>query len=105
MSPALRADDAPRIEGSIPEIMDEAVRWVARSTPTAIIGSEGGEVSDQPRWPLDAVRELVGNALLHREVTWSLNEPVILTLTPDTIVIRNPGWLYGIRVDELGTAG
>jgi ATP-dependent DNA helicase RecG len=105
MSPALRAEDAPRIEGSIPEIMDEAVRWVARSTPTAIIGSEDGAVSDQPRWPLDAVRELIGNALLHRDLTWSLNEPVILTLTPDAIVIRNPGGLYGIRVDELGTRG
>ena len=103
--PTMRADDAPRIEGPIPEMMDAAVRWVARSAPTAIVGNAAGAVADEPRWPLDAVRELVGNALLHRDLTWSLNEPVVLTLTQDSIVIRSPGGLYGIRVDELGTRG
>jgi predicted HTH transcriptional regulator len=34
-----------------------------------------------------------------------MNEPVILTLHPESIVVRNHGGLYGIRADELGTRG
>jgi ATP-dependent DNA helicase RecG len=63
-----RADDAPRFEGPIPEMMDAVVRWVARSTPTAIVGNATGAVTDEPQWPLDAVRALIGNALLHRDL-------------------------------------
>jgi ATP-dependent DNA helicase RecG len=70
--------------------------------PVAIGNEAGGRVVDEPFWPLDAVRELVGNALLHRDLSWSVNEPVLLTMTKDSLVIRNPGGLYGISVDELG---
>ena len=103
--PGVRALDSPRIDGPIPDMMMAAIRWVARMTPTAIVGTRSGHVANQARWPTDAVRELVGNALLHRDLSWSVNEPVVLTLTDDMFVIRNPGGLYGISVGELGTRG
>jgi ATP-dependent DNA helicase RecG len=101
----VRAADAPRIEGPIPEMIDAVVNWVSRSSPVAIRDLGNGRVVNEPLWPLDAVREIVGNALLHRDLSWSINEPVMLWLSPTELVIRNPGGLYGIRVDELGLRG
>ncbi len=99
---SIRAEDAPRIEGSIPEMIAATVDWVHRMAPVAIRNGAAGRVVDEPFWPLDAVRELIGNALLHRDLSWSVNEPVLVTMTKDSLVIRNPGGLYGISVDELG---
>jgi ATP-dependent DNA helicase RecG len=47
----------------------------------------------------------VSGALLHRDVSWSVNEPVLVTLGSGELIVRNPGGLYGIRVEELGTRG
>ncbi len=101
----LRALDAPRIEGSIPEMIEATIDWVARRSGTAIRGSGSGHVSNEREWPPDAVRELVGNALLHRDLSWSINEPVMVTLSPGELILRNPGGLYGVTVEELGTRG
>ncbi len=103
--PLERAADAPRLEGPISEILTSAVRWVSQMTPTAIVGTGRGAVVDRPTWPLDSVRELVGNALLHRDLSWSVNEPVMLNLSNDSLVVRSPGGLYGISVEELGRRG
>jgi ATP-dependent DNA helicase RecG len=103
--PLERAADAPRLEGPISEIMTSAVRWVSQMTPTAIVGTGRGGVVDRPTWPLDAIRELVGNALLHRDLSWSVNEPVMLNLSNDSLVVRSPGGLYGVSVEELGRRG
>jgi ATP-dependent DNA helicase RecG len=103
--PTLRALDAPRIEGSIPEMIEATVDWVARRSGTAVRGTGTGRVVNESEWPADAVRELIGNALLHRDLSWSVNEPVLVTLGPGELVVRNPGGLYGIRVDELGPRG
>jgi ATP-dependent DNA helicase RecG len=102
---SMRALDAPRIEGSVPEMIEQTVDWVARRTGVGIRDLGDGRVINEPEWPPDAVRELVGNALLHRDLSWSLNEPVVITLRPNELVIRNPGGLYGIRVGELGIRG
>lgn len=102
---ALRALDAPRIEGSIPEMIEATVDWVARRSGTAIRDRGAGRVVNESEWPPDAVRELVGNALLHRDLSWSLNEPVLITLGRGELIVRNPGGLYGITVGELGTRG
>jgi ATP-dependent DNA helicase RecG len=103
--PALRALDAPRIEGSVPEMIEATVDWVARRSGMAIRGTGAGRVVNEPEWPADAVRELIGNALLHRDLSWSVNEPVLVTLRPGELIVRNPGGLYGITVGELGTRG
>ena len=101
----LRAGDAPRIDGPIPDMIAATVDWVHQTSGVAIRDLGAGRVVDEPHWPLDAVRELVANALLHRDLSWSVNEPVTLTVTPTRLVIRNPGGLYGITVDELGRPG
>ncbi|HWL45629.1 MAG TPA: ATP-binding protein [Ilumatobacter sp.] len=101
-----RARDARRFDGPIPRIIADAVAWVARSSPTAIRAQPAGAVVDAPMWPPEAVRELVGNALIHRDLSpWALGETGLLRLDSDRLVVRNPGGLYGLTIDRLGQIG
>lgn len=101
-----RARDARRFDGPIPRIIADAVAWVARSSLTAIRTRPGGSVADVPTWPAEAVRELVANALIHRDLApWSLGETALLRLDDERLVVRNPGGLYGLTVDRLGQIG
>lgn len=104
--PGTRARDTRRFDGPIPRLLADAVAWVARSTPSAIKGSSSGRVADQPTWPLEAVREVIGNALIHRDLApWALGETALLRLDQTRLVVRNPGGLYGLTVDRLGRIG
>ena len=72
----IRALDSRRFDGPIPRIIADATKWVARSSATAVVGNhETGRVADQPNWPADAVRELVGNAIIHRDLAPSRTCP------------------------------
>ena len=55
-----------------------------------------GTVHDQPAYPLTAFRELIANALVHRDLDhWSAGRPVEVRLRHDRLVISNPDGLYG----------
>lgn len=66
--PGTRVRDAKRFDGPIPVILDEAVRWVARNSRTRIRFGNDGHGRDEPEYPLVAVRELLSNALIHRDL-------------------------------------
>jgi ATP-dependent DNA helicase RecG len=101
--PAVRARNQVTITGSIPRMLDEALAWARRSFETRIVGAPGGTVHDVPEYPLDAFRELIVNALVHRDLDrWSAGSAVEVRVRPDRLVINNPGGLYGISADRLG---
>jgi len=95
--------DSAVIEGPIPSMLLDAEMWVRRNTSTAITEGPDGNLYDRPQYPERAVRELVANALMHRDLgPYALNRYVNLTLEPGRLVISNPGGLFGITVDALG---
>jgi ATP-dependent DNA helicase RecG len=50
-----------------------------------------------------AVRELISNALVHRDLAeWSTSRSIECRLTPDAFRLTNPGGLYGVAADRLG---
>ena len=102
-----RALDSRRFDGPIPRIIADATDWVARSSATAIVSNrETGRVTDNPSWPADAVRELIGNAIIHRDLApWALGQTALLRLDNERLVTRNPGGLYGLDVSRLGQTG
>lgn len=52
---------------------------------------------------LAAFRELIANALLHRDLdSWSAGMAIEVRLRRDRLVVTNPGGLYGITLDRLG---
>ena len=70
-----RALDSRRFDGPIPRMLADALAWVSRSSPTEIRAAPNGVVRDVLAWPTAAVRELIGNALIHRDLApWALGE-------------------------------
>lgn len=97
--------DNERINGSIGDIVKEAVNFVARNCRRMTIIDEKGERNDRLEYPLTAIREAVLNALIHRDYSsFSENIPVTLEMYRDRIEIRNPGGLFGrSTIEDLGT--
>ena len=92
-----------RIEGTIKEMVDEAVFFVQRNMREKTIVTEG-QRSDKPEYPVDAVREAVLNALMHRDYSiHTEGTPVRIMMFNDRLEIWNDGGLYGkLTIDSLG---
>lgn len=102
-----RFADSRRLEGTLPELLEQAVAFVRGNMRISIrIDPETGRRTDQPEYPLDAVREAVLNALVHRDYSiHTEGMPIRLTMYADRLEIANPGGLYGrLTVDQLGKA-
>jgi ATP-dependent DNA helicase RecG len=101
-----RAADARRFDGPVPLMLDETLRWVQRNTRTRVRFGIDGQVRDEPEFPVEAVRELLSNALIHRDLgPYALTQAITLKLDERQLVLSNPGGLWGITVDRLGKTG
>jgi ATP-dependent DNA helicase RecG len=101
--PGARARNQATITGAVPRMLDEALAWARRTLGSVIVTRPDGTVVDEPEYPLVAFRELVANALVHRDLGhWSAGLAVEIRLRADRLVISSPGGLYGITVDRLG---
>ena len=101
--PEVRARNQLTIDGPIPHMLDRAMEWARRTFDTAIVTAPDGSVHDRYAYPLVAFRELIANALIHRDLDdWSAGLAIEVRLRRDRLVITNPGGLYGITVDRLG---
>lgn len=100
-----RFTDTKRIEGTLPDMLDGALAFVRTNMRTATrIDAETGERIDVPQYPMDAVREAVLNALVHRDYSFHTEGmPIQLVMYSDRLEVINPGGLYGrLTVDRLG---
>ena len=100
-----RFTDSRRIEGTLPEMLDGSLAFVRTNMRTATtIDPKTGVRRDTPQYPMDAVREAVLNALVHRDYSiHTEGKPIQLTMYADRLEISNPGGLYGrLTVDQLG---
>ena len=85
-----------QITGAIPEMLDEAVGFVARNTARANVVTKDARRRDHTEYPMLAVREAILNALIHRDYSrYTENCPVRVEVYPDRIEISNKGGLYG----------
>lgn len=102
-----RFTDTRGIEGTLPDMLEGALAFVRGNMRVATrIDPLTGERQDRPQYPMEAVREAVLNALVHRD--YSLHTegmPIQLVMYTDRLEIVNPGGLYGrLTVDQLGSA-
>ena len=57
-----------RIEGTLNEMLDETIGFCMRNMKTqTVIHPENGKREDIPEYPINAIREAVLNALIHRD--------------------------------------
>ncbi|WP_315583832.1 ATP-binding protein [Actinomyces viscosus] len=100
----VRATDRLTIAGPLPQMLTDAVDWVARTTQTRIQFGDDGHGRDVHEFPLIAVRELIANALVHRDLSEpALSKGIEIRLLRDRLIISSPGGLWGLSVDQLGT--
>lgn len=101
-----RATNLTTLTGPIPLMLESALDWARKTFSSSVVTTPEGNVFNQYQYPLDAFRELIGNALAHRDLApWSQGDATEVRLLFDRLVITNPGGLYGISVDRLGRPG
>lgn len=100
-----RFTDSKRIEGTLPEMLEGCLAFVRNNMRTAtVIDQKTGKRRDIPQYPMDAVREAVLNALIHRDYSFHTEGmPIQLVMYADRLEISSPGGLYGrLTIDQLG---
>lgn len=100
----IRFLDNKRLDGTISEMLKLAMSFVINNIKKATRINDEGNREDILEYPLKAIREIILNALIHRDYSiHTENEPIRLTIYNDRIEITNPGGLYGrLTIDELG---
>ena len=100
----VRFIDNKRIDGTIPQMLEEAISFVRRNTRSATIINNDGKREDRSEYPMKAVREVILNALVHRDYSiHSEDSPIRVVLYSDRLEVENPGGLYGrLTVNDLG---
>ena len=114
--PATRMDlipsDGPRFldnrsfEGPIPVIVRDALRAITRNM-TVSSRIEGAGREDRYEYPVEAVREAVVNAVMHRDYSsLARGAQVQIEMYQDRLVVRSPGGIFGpISTEDLGDEG
>ena len=101
-TPSGEPDIVERLRGPLITVLDRLAElvWTRRNTtPLTLPDASQIEIAD---FPLEAVREAVANALLHRELR--IDRPVNVSHSPESFVVESPGRLVpGITVDNILT--
>lgn len=97
--------DNVTIDGPIPTLLTEASIALRRNmSRAAVIRGLGRE--DRYDYPLDVIRELVTNAVMHRDYSPDgRGTQIQIELYPDRLIVKSPGGLHGnVNPDDLGTS-
>lgn len=101
----MRFIDNKRIGGTIGDMVTEAMEFCKRNMKVGtIIDESTGRRIDKTEYPLNAIREAVLNALIHRDYSiHTEGTPVQINFFKDRLEIHSPGNLYGrMTVEQLG---
>lgn len=92
--------DRRNLHGTLTRQIDQAEEFLKRNIQVAA-RTEGFHRIDEPDFPLEALREAVVNAVVHRDYSLS-GEAVRIFFYNDRIEIHSPGLLLpGLRLEEL----
>lgn len=106
--PAVSSDrfiDNQNIEGTLSEMLKDAIAFIKRNTKTSTrINPATLEREDKEQYPPLAVREVILNALMHRDYSvYTQNAPITIRIFKNRLEVCNPGSLYGrTSVENLG---
>ena len=99
----VRAVNRRDFTGVLPVILDDVLDWVAQNVESRQVVTRDGHGLTDYAVPLLAAREVIANALVHRDLSEaSRGKGINLRITRDGFRLTNPGGLWGITVDRLG---
>lgn len=82
-------EDRKEIEGTLPELVEEALRFVKRNTKTRS-RMKGARRVDKDDYPGESVREVLVNGLVHRDYSVA-GSRIRLFIYSDRFELRTPG--------------
>jgi len=89
-------------EGVVGELLEKVLGWITKELG-AVQVLRNGHLEDDLDYPTVALRELVGNALVHRSFRSADEATTISVQTSELIVITNPGGVHpGVDARRLG---
>lgn len=77
------------IEGRLPKQLDEANKWYEKNIPSYINREEAARKKVY-EYPLEVVRELIVNAVVHRDYSMK-GAPVYFEINDQSVIIKSPG--------------
>lgn len=102
---SVRTRNMQDFEGPLPDLLESALTWVKQNAPTRNVYDSSGNMRKESVYPLPAVRELIANALVHRDLSPNSDGKwVEIRLCDDRLIISNPGGLRGVSVKQLESA-
>ncbi|MCI7539924.1 MAG: putative DNA binding domain-containing protein [Veillonellaceae bacterium] len=103
----LRFQDNTRIEGTLSDMLSGAMAFCIRNMKVrTMIDPQTGMRKDRSEYPMEALREIVLNALIHRDYSrFTEGTPIQIDFFSDRVEVHSPGGLYGhMTVEDLGKA-
>jgi len=99
--------DNKKFEGTLPQIIEGAITFISRNMRERTIITDSGKRADKTEYPIKAIREIILNAVIHRDYSiHTENSPIRVMMFTDRIEVENPGGLYGrITLSNLGKVG
>ena len=100
-----RFADNKRIEGTVEDMLNGAIQFVKNNMRVSTsIDSDTGKRDDKSEYPIAAIREIILNAIVHRDYSiHTEGMPIQLLMFGNRLEVKNPGGLYGrISVSQLG---
>ena len=92
--------DKKIFEGSISKQIDEVIQYIHLNNKISIDIGHNGQRIENYSYPIDAVREVVVNAFVHRDYTMSSD--IKIELFDDRLAISSPGSLPdGLTVEDI----
>jgi len=104
---AERFVDNKKFEGTLSQMIDGAIGFIYRNMREKTIVDERGKRVDKTEYPIKAIREIILNAVIHRDYSiHTEHSPIRILMFQDRIEVENPGGLYGrITLSNLGKVG
>ncbi|MDW8069389.1 MAG: putative DNA binding domain-containing protein [Anaerolineae bacterium] len=94
--------DIKRIQGTLFQMLEDAARFLSLHLPKPH-RIRGFEPEAHPELPEEALREVVVNALVHRDYT--IHAPIRIFILDDRVEVRSPGLLPNTVTVEMIKAG
>lgn len=90
--------------GPVPVMLEDLMGWVRRNLGTEQVYRSDGHMERQAELPLTAIRELLANALVHRDLgpdTLGAGKSIQVRLDERKLLIQSPGGLRGVSLAQL----
>lgn len=99
-----RSRNLEHFDGAVPDMLTDLTDWVEANLPSYQVYSDRGDLYDRTVLPMSAVREIIANALVHRDLsplTLSTGKSVQVRITDRCLIVESPGGLRGISTEQI----